>query len=86
METTITQRPDTLVRPLVGQLVHIQFAPGHRCGGKVVEVDDDSFDVLKYTEWTDDVEVEFGEDDPGALFTLYDVEQSDPVLIVTVLD
>lgn len=76
------------VRPHVGDLVHITFDPTHRVGGKVVSVDADSFDVEKYTEWGDshpDDEIDFAVGDPAALFTLYDVEQSNPGLIVRVL-
>ena len=88
METTTNTTTDTLVRPELGQLVHITFDRHHRIGGKVVAVDGDSFDVEKYYEWPalgQDDEIEFTDGDPAALFTLYDVEQAQPGLVVTVL-
>ncbi len=84
METTTNT---TLVRPEVGELVHVSHGRHHRLGGKVVAVEPGSFDVLKYTEWDDDAgtEIDYADDDPAALSTLYDVEQIDATCIVTVL-
>lgn len=84
METT-TQSTSPVVRPSCGQLVHVAFGPGHRIGGKVVAVDDDSIDVLAYMAWEDDTETDYDEFDPEALFTLFDVEQADARCVVTVL-
>jgi hypothetical protein len=82
---TTTTKSATLVRPVVGDLVHIAYSPDHRAGGKVTAVDAGSFDVEKYVEWVEDEQTDYDDGDPDALATLYDVEQADTRCVVTVL-
>lgn len=89
--TTIVSGTTQIVRPERGSFVKVTFAAANGAGtgmdittifGTVTATDEDSLLIVKAAEWDNEEPVAI---EDGELWSLFDLEQADPLLVVEIV-